>query len=469
MDKAKLDANVSRTRALLDAAGKIRKAAADEKRDLTDAEIAEVEKMAGEVRTLNAERSKLNAQQADLDALDQAAESLAAAQPRRTSAVAELDGPRLQNGGENWASRVVIPRNQRTDVGRLVAFKGPFAKQEAYAFGRWLLGAAMGHKESIKWCEDMGIPIKATLSSTDNANGGALIPYELSSAIIDLAEEYGVFRRYAEVVPMSTDTQGWPRVTGGMTTYFVGDNTSPTASNPTFDNVDLTAKEIAAYATIPQALAEDSVISLADLVARKISLSFATMEDSCGFIGDGTSTYGGAYGAVNKINDGNHAASIYTAIAGNTAFSTLDLADFEAMVGQLPNYPGIQPAWFISKPGWAASMMRLADAASGNTGAMIVNGIPVPSFLGYPVVWSQVLLKTLTACVSTAAFLFGDLRMAAMFGTRRAVTIAAGGGGSYFIARQTVILGSERFAINVHECGDASNAGPLLLCKFPGA
>ena len=112
-------------------------------------------------------------------------------------------------------------------------------------------------------------------------------------------------------------------------------------------------------------------------------------------------------------------AARITAITGNTAFSTLDLADFEAMVGKLPMYPGIRPKWFISQAGWAASMMRLADAAGGNTMAMLAEG-PTRMFLGYPVVISQSMNSTLTAQTSTPGLVhFGDLQMGAILGSRR--------------------------------------------------
>jgi hypothetical protein len=41
---------------------------------------------------------------------------------------------------------------------------------------------------------------------------------------------------------------------------------------------------------------EDAIISIADDLAEEIVYAFSLKEDQCGFIGDGTSTYGGIVG-----------------------------------------------------------------------------------------------------------------------------------------------------------------------------
>jgi hypothetical protein len=43
------------------------------------------------------------------------------------------------------------------------------------------------------------------------------------------------------------------------------------------------------------------VINMGDDLAGEIAYAFALKEDQCGFIGDGTSTYGGMQGVCTKI------------------------------------------------------------------------------------------------------------------------------------------------------------------------
>ncbi len=71
----------------------------------------------------------------------------------------------------------------------------------------------------------------------------------------------------------------------------------------------------------------------------------------------------------------------------------LKVADFHAAVGKLPVYPGMQPAWFIHSAGYHNSMARLQIAAGGNNKVDLGDG-PVLQFMGYPVVFSQVLPST---------------------------------------------------------------------------
>jgi len=249
-----------------------------------------------------------------------------------------------------------------------------------------------------------------------------------------------------------------------VTAYFVGEGAEITASDKAWTQVELTARKLAALVRYSNELNEDALISIGDDLTREIAYAFAVKEDACGFLGDGTSTYGHVTGVLNAVAAG----SLYTAITGNTAFSTLDLADFESVVGKLPSYPGILPKWYISKAGWAASMLRLTDAGGGNTAAMLAAGPGSMLFLGYPVRFCQTLNSTLTAQTSTKLLAFGDLRMAALLGSRRGLAIAVSQD-RYFEYDQIGIRGVERFDINVHSRGDASNPGAILVLQTPGS
>jgi HK97 family phage major capsid protein len=268
------------------------------------------------------------------------------------------------------------------------------------------------------------------------------------------------------VTPMTGDTKNVPRRTGGLTAYFVDENPSSgiTESDKNWDNVKLVARTIATLTRYSLQLSEDAIISIGDDLASEVAFAFAKKEDECLFLGDGTSTYGGIYGVPAVA-----AGSVVTATTGNTAFSTLDLADFEAMVGKLPQYAEGNAKWFISKAGWAASMLRLIDAGGGNTWRDLADGKRELSFLGYPVVISQVMNSTLSAQVNaTNVALFGDMRMAATFGNRRGVSVFPSEH-RYMEFNQIGFRGMERFDINFHERGDASNAGAMISLTLPGS
>lgn len=349
---------------------------------------------------------------------------------------------------------------------RLKAFTGDGGLEDACRASHFYAATLWGSRKSRTWCEQHDIEIYAAMSEDSLEKGAALVPLEIERRLTDLAEEYGTARAKCENVPMGSDVKIWPRVTGGLTVYFPGEAGSITASDMAFDNIRLVVRKAATLTKVSSELDEDSMIPLADLITRKIALAFATKEDQILFLGDATSTYAHISGLITECAAAT--ATVVTAATANTAFSTLDLADFESMIGKLPEYPGIQPEWYISKPGWAASMMRLQDAAGGNT-VVELEGRRRFVFLGYPVNLVQCMNTTLTAQTSTSGLCyFGDLAMAAAFGNRRGMTVATSQD-VYFANDQIGIRGTERFDINVHSVGDTSSAGAMIMLSTPSS
>lgn len=345
----------------------------------------------------------------------------------------------------------------------LRSFRGADAERNAYASGQWLLATLGNDTRAAQWCQDNGIETRA-LQTTTNSLGGYSVPDQFETAIIDLREERGVARRSLRLRAMASDVLVVPRRASGVTAYFVAENSEITASDKGWDAVQLVARKLAVLCKYSSELNEDSILSIADDLAGEIGYAFADKEDECLFNGDGTSTYGGIVG----LKSGTLAGSKVTAITGNTAFSTLDLEDFEAMVGKLPQYAVNGAAWYVSRAGWANSMLRLAEAAGGNTVAQIAGGAPL-QFLGFPVVISQVMNSTLTAQTSTDGLCYlANLDLAASMGTRRGVSIQVDSS-RYFEYDQLAIRGTERFDINYHERGTASVAGPVIMLSTPSS
>lgn len=346
-------------------------------------------------------------------------------------------------------------------LGTLRSFTGEDAEQKAYRFGMFFLGT-LGNSRALQWCKDAGVKMLAQ-SEGINSAGGYLVPDEISRDIIDLRESYGVFRRNTRMMPMGSDTLLVPRRVSGLTANFIGENTTITESDKVWGQVSLTAKKLATLTRYSSELAEDAIISIADDLASEIAFAFAFKEDQAGFIGDGTGTYGGIIGVTVAINDGTHAASVHGALAGNISFETMDLEDYEGLLGKLPLYAQPGAKWYISQYGFATSMARLAYAGGGNTTQNIAGRAQL-SFLGYPVEIVQVMNAVAGSDVSKIKALFGDLRKASMMGERRGVSIATSTE-RYFDQDQIAIRGTERIDINVHDLGDATVPGPIIALK----
>lgn len=334
-------------------------------------------------------------------------------------------------------------------------FKGELANEDAYVSGRFLAATVFGHESSKQWCRSHGIDIRGAMSEGTNSAGGFLVPDPLSNAIVNLQEDFGVFQQYTRVIPMASETLAVPRRTGGLTVYYPGENSAITASDLTFAQASLTAKKYAALALMSTELNEDSLIGMADLVADEMARRFANAIDTNAFLGDGSSTYASVTGFDSAL----HANSVISAASGNTSFATLDLADFESVVGSVPVYPGAQNAWYISSYGFWNSMAGLAAAAGGNNMQDVGAG-PEMQFLGYPVRFTQVLPGSGASAGDNVAF-FGDLSLASTLGLRRDLSIQTSNEVK-FIEDQIAIKGTERVAITVHEGTEASPVGPVV-------
>lgn len=342
----------------------------------------------------------------------------------------------------------------------LKAFKGPNAEQDAYASGQFIR-ATIGQNESARqWCRDHGIVTNA-MGENNDLLGGVLVIPQFESAVINLKEQYGVFGQFVRNIPMTSDQWIGPRRLSGLTAYAVTEAQEITASDATMNQVSLTAKKWGTLTRISSELNEDSIIAIADFLVGEIAYAHAVKEDQAGFLGDGTTTYNGIMGLANALLAG----SVATAAAGQITAAGLTIAVFQDAVSKIPQFPGIQPRWFVNSAVYWNTMARLQLAAGGNSVVDLGNG-PVMQFMGYPVTFVQALPSTVAA--STKFAYFGDLSMAATKGTRRGVTVAADSS-RYFEFDQTAIRSTLRYDINVHERGTASITGPIVCLATPGS
>lgn len=462
--REELDTLLARARAIL-------AAAEQEGRDLTPEEVAELEQITGvgepgspnyrpgaidALREELGQRQRVEAKVRDLADLQQSLSRHLPAQMAQPSAL--QTSPRI--------GRDEPPRELRPSAllyRQLRAFRGPTAERDAYLSGQWFLATFFGHERAQQWCRDHGVEtrFRAAISTSDSSMG-YLVPEELERAIVALREEAGVARRFATVLPMTSDTLRVPYRDVGATAYWVGEGSAITASDPTVRGPLLTARKLASLVVMSSELAEDAVISLADYLAEEFAWNFARAEDDAAFNGDGSATYGNITGLKNALANG----SWVTAATGRLSFGALTMSEFEAMVAKTPLYALADARWYISRAGWASSMLRLLDAAGGNTNATLAAGTE-PMFLGYPVTFVQVMNSNLANQASTKGLVyFGSLRYALVMGARRSISLAISTE-RYFESDQIGVKGTERVGIVVADPGTASVPGSLVGLQTP--
>ena len=416
-----------------------------EGRGMTEQEANEHDKHVQEARRIIKEAER----QEELEAVEA---KLERAEPTK-SQPAIATGERIE----------VVPDGFRMHrYGDLRAFSGPNADVNAFRSGMFLLATIGNNARAQQYCRDRGIELRVQTEGV-NTGGGFLVPDEMENTIINLREQYGNARRNARIHPMTSDHTVIPRRTGGVTAYFVGETDSITASDKSWNQVELTAKKLGALTRMSSDLSEDAVINLADDLADEMALAFATKEDQCAIDGDGTSTYGGMVGIRSKMIDGSHSYSYHDFSSSMDNWSEVTDAALMALMAKLPLYARRGAKWHCSPQAKVACFDRLILAAGGATMRERVDGVYKPQYMGYPIEeWPAMPGSDASAALNNKImFFFGNYAMAATLGSRRGITIKRSEE-RYIEYDQIAIQATERFCVVNHDIGDDSSYGPVI-------
>jgi len=124
-----------------------------------------------------------------------------------------------------------------------------------------------------------------------------------------------------------------PRQTGGATAYWVAEKGSPTESNPTVDQVNLTPKTLGAYTEFSRRLLLQSSIDVEQMVRNELATVIALEIDRAALYGTGSSSQPQGLKLVTGINTKDFAAAqpTYTELVGMETEINADNADIGAM------------------------------------------------------------------------------------------------------------------------------------------
>lgn len=423
-----------------------------ENRVLSEGESKDIDDFMAKAKEVEKEIKALEADEARRKQVKAAAEALTKPQNRTAAPDRLTDEP---------TEVAATPTISGWRTGKLQAFKGKDAEYNAYKSGQWLRATLFNNFRAQEWCRKNGIDFRAALSEGVNTAGGALVPDVMSQAIIDLREQYGVFRQNSRVLPITSEGITIPRQSGHVTAAFVGEGVAITATDPTFNSVGLTAKKLACLTYLSSELDEDAIVSIVDLLTRDMAWAFALKEDQCGFTGDGTSTYGGITGLTKRIlESANTAGAVDCATAGHDTLAEVDNTDLTTLMGKLPAFALPSAKFYCSAVAKALVFDRLKAVAGGNT-VQTLEGRPIDTYLGYPIVVSQVLPTSTGDLNNLPMLFFGDLRMASTMAERRGIAIKRDDS-IKFVEDQIALKATERIDINIHDLGDTSTAGPVV-------
>jgi HK97 family phage major capsid protein len=340
--------------------------------------------------------------------------------------------------------------------GRLRAFN---SVEDAYKTGMWLK-AKSGDAEAKRWCQDHGVEARA-MGSTSANSGSAVVPDVLSSTVIRLVDSYSAFAQNATSVTMPSDVLQFPRRSGGTTAYWIDENTAITASDPTMNQVSLTAKKVTGAVVVASELLQDSIVSIADFIATELGLSLANAVEAAAWSGNPASAPGVAglvtshTGGLLASSGATYAASLVTA-AGDTP-DEVTKANLLAMMAAVPQHSRQGAKWFCSPFFFATCMQALDLNQGGSVGLSQGMGL---TFLGSPVVLTDRLPSGADSTGAVMA-LYGNMANSSYYGVRQSIEIASSDQVN-FLSDQTVIRAVARVAIAHPNLGTSTVAGPVI-------
>jgi HK97 family phage major capsid protein len=369
-------------------------------------------------------------------------------------------GGSLDDGGQNRAPAAhVINRGNR-----LQCFTGENGADEAYACGMWMRATLARCRNRVDrdaetYIANLGWGPEASTSGSPT-DEGYLVPDPMLTAFIERRQLVGVMRQLARYQPLPSGSAEVPKLTSGPSVIYPGEATAPASiASQVWGKIRLEAAKRMVLGKFSRELKADAMINVVDQFVNRCAYEFAKQEDNEAINADGTSTYGREVGILSALG----AAGISSAATGHDLWTELDITDFTSCMGILPSDYWTSPAWVCSAAFYHIAMLRVQASASGNTISTIeTGGGPRPSFLGYPVYFTDRMRQTTAA--ATTCCLFGQFDDAIMLGETQGLEVAMSDD-AYFAEDVTGVKSTTRIDWNAHECGDASNAGAVVALK----
>jgi HK97 family phage major capsid protein len=185
--------------------------------------------------------------------------------------------------------------------------------------------------------------IVRALEASDAAAGGVLVPTEWSADVIELLRERAVVRSMMPtVVPMSSGSMQFPKLTGGATASYIGESSNIDTTEQTFGQINLTWKKLACLIPISNDLLRFEAASADAIIRDDAVASMAIREDQAFLRSDGS-----AFAPMGLLHHCPAANKFDANATVNLANLTTDLATAILTLRQ-GNCRFIRPGWIMA-------------------------------------------------------------------------------------------------------------------------
>ncbi|GGA00333.1 hypothetical protein GCM10011497_33670 [Elstera cyanobacteriorum] len=290
---------------------------------------------------------------------------------------------------------------QRTDAldtaVRRAAVQPQGGDAPAHGIGRLLRALAGGRGDPARAADfaaktwNDGYTAKALAAGVGSA-GGYLVPEVQALEVVELLRKASAVRRLGPtVVPMPHGTLLMAKLTGGAQADYLGENTAITPSLPSFGQIRLTARKLAALVPISNDLIRYSAPAADQVVRDDLVTALAEREDLAFLYGNPTGTGNDPKGIRHWVLPAQEIASsgaTVDAMVADLAKLVLALQEGKARM--------LRPAWIMA-PRTLQALMAVRDGSGHfvfrpelQNGTL--NGYPVATSLHVPVAPSSEIL-----------------------------------------------------------------------------
>ena len=228
-------------------------------------------------------------------------------------------------------------------------------------------------------------------NESDPGAGGFLVPDQFIARLLMVELEMAVVRPRAMILPMTAPSARIPAIRdashastvfGGVQAYWTAESGALTETNPTFRQVQLTAKKLTGYTTTSNELLEDAAITLEALLVRMFGEALAYFEDDAFIAGTGA---GQPQGILNAN------ALISVAKETGQAASSIVTENLDKMFSRM--LPGsMNRAVWLAHPDVFPQLASLSrNVGTGGAPVWITNmaGGPPTSIHGRPLIFTE--------------------------------------------------------------------------------
>jgi HK97 family phage major capsid protein len=292
---------------------------------------------------------------------------------------------------------------------------------------------------------------KKALGEATGPAGGYLVPEEHLKEVKDRVTAQSVVRRAgATVYPMATDTLNLPKVSGGATAYWLGENAQITSADLTFAQLQLVAKVLAAMVKVSNQLLADSSGAAEAAIRRDVAKTIALAEDLAFIQGSGSGNEPRGILNTSGVNEVTLGAN-----GGTPSFDTI----YDALY-QVESNNGVATAW-IMHPRTKHTLRKLKDSQGEYLYTLSPNLRDPDTLVGLPVYLTTQIPINLTVGTSTdGSYMLVGQFDEAIIGERLGMEFAIDQSGTAFEYYQSWIRAISRL--------DFALRTPEVFCKVTG-